>query len=42
MLQIGVITSPGVFDEILAVDDFLSFKAMMVRRNTQLDVEALK
>ena len=30
-----------VFDSILAADDFLSFKKMMVRRNRELEVSCL-
>ncbi len=30
-----------VFNQILAVDDFLSFKKMMVKRNCELNVQAM-
>merc|ERR1712098_69096 len=31
-----------LFDQILAVDDFLSFKKLMVKRNKELEREVLK
>mmetsp|Transcript_35540 Transcript_35540/g.43514 ORF Transcript_35540/g.43514 Transcript_35540/m.43514 type:complete len:513 (-) Transcript_35540:138-1676(-) len=31
-----------VFDQIMAVDDFLVFKEMMIRRNIELEMEALR
>eukprot|EP01051_Picozoa_sp_SAG22_P022525 SAG22_NODE_5429_length_1014_cov_1.733333_2_plen_94_part_00 len=31
-----------VFNQILAVDDFTSFKKMMVKRNIELNVQALR
>jgi hypothetical protein len=32
----------AVFEQILAVDDFMTFKKMMVKRNMALEVEALE
>merc|ERR1719171_3130434 len=31
-----------VLEQILAVDDFVSFKKMMVKRNMELELEAMK
>ena len=31
-----------VFDQIIAVDDFLTFKKMMVKRNVQLELEVVE
>merc|ERR1712188_40410 len=31
-----------VLEQILAVDDFISFKKMMVKRNMELELEAMK
>jgi hypothetical protein len=31
-----------VVDQITAVDNFMSFKKLMIRRNTELNEEALK
>lgn len=32
----------AIFEQILAVDDFLTFKTLMVRRNAELELEAVK
>ncbi len=31
-----------VFDQIMAVDDFLTFKKLMVKRNMELELEAVE
>lgn len=32
----------GILDQIMAVDDFEAFKKLMIKRNSELNEEALK